>query len=79
MPNDKDVKGKDARGPIGQHDFDDDTDEAIVLPRPTPEITSDDEKKADEKADGSFDDIEIVVDEEEVRAESGNQPPGRKY
>ncbi|HEY7376793.1 MAG TPA: hypothetical protein VIF57_31840 [Polyangia bacterium] len=61
--------------PTGRHDFDDDTDEAIVLPKPTPEITSDDEKMAD----SAFDDLQIVVDEDEVKAESDGQPSGRKY
>ena len=31
------------------------------------------------KADSAFDDMEIEVDEEEVKAESENQPDGRKY
>ena len=30
-------------------------------------------------ADSAFDDLEIVVDEQEVMAESENQPAGRKY
>jgi len=55
--------------------FDDDTDEAIVLPPPVPEITADDEKQAD----AAFDDLEIEVDEKELKSESENQPPGRKY
>jgi hypothetical protein len=59
----------------GRHDFDDDTDEAIVLPKPTPEVTNDDEKMAD----SAFDDLEIAVDEDEVKAEAEGQPPGRKY
>jgi hypothetical protein len=70
MPND--TKGS---GGIEKRDFDEDTEEAIVLPKPTPEVTADDEKKAD----SAFDDIEIEVDEDEVKAESENQPSGRKY
>jgi hypothetical protein len=58
--------------------FDEDTDGAIVLPKPVPEITDDDD--ADKRrADSAFDDLVIEVDEEEVKAESGNQPPDRKY
>jgi len=61
-----------------ENKFDEDTDEAIVLPRPVPEIIddNDDEKKA---ADSAFDDMEIEVDEQEVKAESENQPRDRKY
>jgi len=55
--------------------FDEDTDEAIVLPRPVPEISNDDEKKAD----SAFDDLEIEVDEQELKAELENQPVDRKY
>jgi hypothetical protein len=55
---------------------DDDTDEAIVLPKPVPEITQDDDEK---KADAAFDDQEIEIDEDELKAESENQPAGRKY
>jgi hypothetical protein len=65
---------KNEKNPSGEHAFDDDTDEAIVLPKPVPEITDDDEKRAD-----AFDDQEIDVDEEEVKAESESQPSGRKY
>jgi|SwirhisoilCB3_FD_contig_71_67942_length_322_multi_2_in_0_out_0_1 hypothetical protein len=65
----------DENPPIKGNYFDEDTDEAIVLPKPTPEITNDDEKKAD----SAFDDLEIDVDEEEVKAEADSQPPGRKY
>ena len=31
------------------------------------------------KADSAFDDLEIEVDEQEVKAEAENQPRGRKY
>ncbi len=58
-----------------ENKFDEDTDEAIILPRPVPEISGDDAKKAD----SAFDDMEIEVDEEELKAESENQPDGRKY
>ena len=61
--------------------FDEDTDEAIVLPKPVPEISDDDadKRKADSEADSAFDDLEIEVDEQELKAESENQPDGRKY
>jgi hypothetical protein len=60
--------------------FDEDTDEAIVLPKVKPELTEDDGAGSDEKkADSAFDDLEIEVDEEEVKAESEGQSPGRKY
>ena len=60
------------------HDFEDDTDNAITLPKIRPEVTEDDD--ADKKdADSAFDDQEIMIDEDEVIAESENQPPGRKY
>jgi len=58
-----------------ENKFDEDTDEAIVLPRPVPEISNDDEKKAD----SAFDDLEIEVDEQELKAELENQPVDRKY
>jgi hypothetical protein len=69
MPNKDDKNQGQGQG------FDEDTDEAIVLPRPVPEVTADDEKNAD----AAFDDLEIVVDEDEVKFESENQPAGRKY
>ena len=46
-----------------------------MLPSPVPEVTADDERKAD----AAFDDLEIEVDENEVKSESENQPSGRKY
>lgn len=57
--------------------FDEDTDEAIRLPRPVPEIIDDDDDA--KKADSAFDAMVIEVDEDEVKAESENQPDGRKY
>jgi len=60
--------------------FDDDTDTAFTLPKPTPELSQDDDSDAgaDEKrADNAIDDLEIEVDEEELNAES--ESPGRKY
>jgi hypothetical protein len=57
--------------------FDEDTDGAIVLPRPVPEISNDDEDQ--KKADSAFDDLEIEVDEQELKAELENQPVDRKY
>jgi hypothetical protein len=44
-----------------------------------PEVTEDDDEK---RADTAFDDLEIDLDDEdvkEVKAESDNQPSGRKY
>jgi hypothetical protein len=61
-----------------EHTFDDDTDEALVLPKPVPEVTNDDDDDK-KRADSAFDDLEIDVDEEEVKAESQNEPPGRKF
>ena len=58
--------------------FDEDTDDAIVLPRPVPEVI-DNEDEDKRKADSAFDDMVIEVDEDEVKAESENQPDGRKY
>ena len=59
--------------------FEDDTDEAFTLPKPTPELNQeDDDADPDEKrADSAIDDLEIEVDEEELKAES--ESPGRKY
>jgi len=63
----------------GQPDrFDEDTDEAIVLPKPVPESNNDNDEDA-RKADSAFDDLEIEVDEQEVKAELENQPSDRKY
>jgi hypothetical protein len=41
-----------------------------------PGINDDEDQR---KADSAFDDLVIEVDEEEVKAESENQPDGRKY
>ena len=81
------VEGESVTPEIPRHagsrgNFDEDTDEAIVLPKPVPEISDDDDadkRKADSEADSAFDDLEIEVDEQEVKAESENQPDGRKY
>ena len=59
--------------------FDEDTDRAIHLPRPVPEISNDDDADDAKKADSAFDDMVIEVDEDEVKAEAENQPDGRKY
>ena len=86
----KDEKGREDESGVaevprhagGQDRFDEDTDEAIVLPRPVPEINNDNDNDDDERkaaADRAFDDLEIVVDEQEVMAEAENQPAGRKY
>ena len=61
------------------HDFDEDTEEVIRLPKVKPEVTEDDVDDDKKKADSAFDDLEIVVDEDELQAESESQPPGRKY
>ena len=59
-------------------DFEDDTDKAFTLPKPTPELSQDDDAASAQKwADSAIDDLEIEVDEEEVGAES--ESPGRKY
>jgi len=83
MPNkdEKKLEDESATPEIPRHagrvdHFDEDTDDAIVLPRPVPEITSDDDAR---KADSAFDDLEIEVDEQEVQAELENQPADRKY
>ena len=58
--------------------------EKMVLPRPTPEIVDDvfgNQKNADSAGDvdDPFDDLIIEVDEDEVEAEKGSNPSGRKY
>ena len=60
------------------HDFDEDTDEVIRLPKVKPEVTEDDDVDQ-KKADSDFDDLEIEVDDDDLKAESESQPPGRKY
>jgi len=62
-----------------RHDSDDDMDFAITLPRIKPEVTEDDDDADKKEADSAFDDQEIMIDEDEVLAESDSQPPGRKY
>jgi|KBSMisStaDraftv2_1062788.scaffolds.fasta_scaffold2926938_2 hypothetical protein len=57
-----------------EHRFDEDTERAIKLPKPVPEVTEDDQKNAD----GGFDDLEIEVDEDEVSAEEPANHPARK-
>ena len=64
----------------GKNPFEEDTENAIKLPRPTPENVDDgagDEKKAD--SDSAFDDLVIDVDEDELEAEKEGNPSGRKY
>ena len=63
----------------GKNPFEEDTENAIKLPKPTPERIDgdDDEKKAD--SDGAFDDLVIDVDIDEVEAENEGNPSGRKY
>jgi hypothetical protein len=66
-----------------KHEFDDDTEEAFKLPKVTPEVTQDDDvddvDSDKKKADSDFEDQEIVIDEDELKAESESQPTGRKY
>jgi hypothetical protein len=63
-----------------KHEFDEDTEDGFRLPKVTPEVTGDDDVASDEKkAGGAFEDQEIVIDEDEVQAESDSQPGGRKY
>ena len=63
-----------------KHDFDEDTEDGFKLPKVTPEVTEDDDDDAKKKADSAFDDLEIVIDEDELQAESEtSQPVGRKY
>ena len=60
------------------HDFDEDTEEVIRLPKVKPEATEDDDVD-EKKADSSFDDLEIEVDDDDLKTELESQPPGRKY
>ena len=64
-----------------KHDFDEDTEQAFKLPKVTPEVKEDDDDDAaaKKKADSAFEDQEIMVDEDELQAESESQPVGRKY
>ena len=59
--------------------FEEDTEEAFTLPKPTPELSQEeiDARVDDKRADSAIDDLEIEVDEDELRAES--ESPGRKY
>jgi len=62
------------------NDLDDENEDAIKLPKPTPETVDDDVeggKKADSGKD--IDDIEISVDEDELEAETESDPSRRKY
>ena len=71
MPNKHEAPGDGGR----EETFEEDTERAIVLPKPVPEIVDD-----GKNADAAFDDQEIQIDEDEVTAEeSRNEPPGRKY
>ena len=56
--------------------FDEDTDAAIVLPRAG---TRNQQRRREKKADSAFDDLEIEVDEQELKAELETQPADRKY
>jgi hypothetical protein len=57
--------------------FEQDTEEAFRLPKPTPELSQDEVDANEKRADSAIDDLEIEVDEEELKAES--ESPGRKY
>jgi hypothetical protein len=63
-----------------KHEFDQDTDDGLRLPKVKPELTEDDGAGSEtKKADSAFDDLEIEIDESELEAESESQSPGRKY
>ena len=62
----------------GAHDFDEDPEEVIRLPKVKPEVTADDDADK-KKADSAFEDLEIEIDENELKAESEGQTPGRRY
>jgi hypothetical protein len=81
MPNKQDDSlMPETRHAAGDTDgFDHDTDEEMVRPKPRPEITEDDGDVEQKNADAALDDLEIEVDEREVRAESQSRPPGRKH
>ena len=68
MPNEDEKK---------RQPFEQDTDRAFTSPRTTPELSHDDDDAAKKWADSAIDDLEIEVDEEELKAES--ESPGRKY
>lgn len=57
--------------------FEEDTEKAFTLPKPTPELSQEEVDADHKRADSAIDDLEITVDEEELRAES--ESPGRKY
>jgi hypothetical protein len=61
----------------GKHNFDEDTEEAMTLPKVKPEVTADDDDK--KKADSASDDLEIEIDENDLKVESEGQTPGRTY
>jgi hypothetical protein len=63
----------------GEHDFDEDTEEEIKLPRVKPEVTADDDIDKKKAADSAFDDQEIEIDEDDLKAESEGETPGRRY
>jgi len=62
----------------GAHDFEEDTEEAIRLPKVNPEVTQEDDA-GKKKADSAFDDLEIEIDESELKVESEGETPGRRY
>lgn len=81
MPNqdeENQPEGKLPRDAGGKHDFDEDTEEAIRLPKVKPEVTEDDDVDK-KKADSAFDDQEIEIDEDDLKAESEGETPGRRY
>ena len=80
MPN-NDEKNDQGFEAAGRQPFEQDTERAFTLPKPTPERTLDDDND-DESSDGkqassAIDDLEIEVEEDELEAES--ESPGRKY
>ncbi len=62
--------------------FEDDTERAIRLPKPTPEIVNGDDDAEDARKadrDSSIDDLEISVDPDELDAERESGPARKKY
>lgn len=85
-PDQEDLEGDPYNGHLvfmrdDKNDFDEDTEEALKLPKVKPEVTADDPADADgdKKADSAFDDLEIEVDMDELKKESEGESGGRKY
>ena len=81
MPNEDEEnqpEGELPRDAGRKYDFDEDTEEAIILPKVKPEVTEDDDVD-EKKADSAFEDQESEIDEDELKAESEGEVPGRRY